>query len=252
VVVNANNIITYTPAAGFVGADSFTYTISDGHGGTATATVSITISQNDLIFKDDLCSPTAWTTTANPSALTFPNSGGKSGCYMQVNITSNNPAYVRDNTPNMETRYRARFYFNPNGIIMGKSDSHVIFSGYSATGASMLVIELRRNGSSLQIRGGLLSDKKKWSYTGWSTLPSGWNAIELDWRAATGTTVNNGGLALWLNGTRIGNISNTGNYQQKVDWVALGAVSGLDIATRGTYFFDEFESRRSAYIGTLP
>ena len=43
-VVNANNTITYTPAAGYSGPDSFTYTISDGRGGTASATVSITVS----------------------------------------------------------------------------------------------------------------------------------------------------------------------------------------------------------------
>jgi hypothetical protein len=42
-VVNANNTVTYTPAANYVGSDSFTYTISDGRGGTATATVSITV-----------------------------------------------------------------------------------------------------------------------------------------------------------------------------------------------------------------
>jgi hypothetical protein len=34
----------YTPANGFTGTDSFQYTISDGHGGTATATVSVTVS----------------------------------------------------------------------------------------------------------------------------------------------------------------------------------------------------------------
>ncbi len=34
---------TYTPKAGFVGTDSFTYTISDGKGGTATGTVTITV-----------------------------------------------------------------------------------------------------------------------------------------------------------------------------------------------------------------
>ena len=33
----------YTPTNGYTGSDSFTYTISDGHGGTATATVNVTV-----------------------------------------------------------------------------------------------------------------------------------------------------------------------------------------------------------------
>lgn len=33
----------YTPNAGFVGTDQFTYSINDGHGGTATATVAVTV-----------------------------------------------------------------------------------------------------------------------------------------------------------------------------------------------------------------
>jgi len=35
---------TYTPAPGFTGIDSFTYTISDGNGDDATATVTVTVS----------------------------------------------------------------------------------------------------------------------------------------------------------------------------------------------------------------
>ena len=35
--------LTYTPATGYLGADSFTYTVSDGHGETATGTVSHTV-----------------------------------------------------------------------------------------------------------------------------------------------------------------------------------------------------------------
>jgi YVTN family beta-propeller protein len=38
-----NGSITYTPDADFDGTDSFTYTISDGQGGTATATVHVTV-----------------------------------------------------------------------------------------------------------------------------------------------------------------------------------------------------------------
>jgi hypothetical protein len=34
---------TYAPAPNFAGDDAFTYTVDDGHGGTATATVSITV-----------------------------------------------------------------------------------------------------------------------------------------------------------------------------------------------------------------
>ncbi len=42
-VINGDNSLTYTPAANFFGSDSFDYTISDRNGGTATATVSITV-----------------------------------------------------------------------------------------------------------------------------------------------------------------------------------------------------------------
>jgi PKD repeat protein len=37
--------VTYTPAANYFGADAFSYTASDGYGGTATATVSVTVSE---------------------------------------------------------------------------------------------------------------------------------------------------------------------------------------------------------------
>ncbi|HET7502446.1 MAG TPA: tandem-95 repeat protein [Kofleriaceae bacterium] len=41
--------VTYTPAANYHGPDAFSYTISDGHGGTATATLAFTVaSVNDV------------------------------------------------------------------------------------------------------------------------------------------------------------------------------------------------------------
>ncbi|WPQ61162.1 Ig-like domain-containing protein [Chitinophaga sancti] len=41
--VNADGTYTYTPAANFNGADSFTIEINDGNGGTATVTINITV-----------------------------------------------------------------------------------------------------------------------------------------------------------------------------------------------------------------
>ncbi|MDZ4356001.1 MAG: tandem-95 repeat protein, partial [Variovorax sp.] len=43
VTVNADGTYTYTPGANFNGTDSFTVTVSDGHGGTTTSTVNVTI-----------------------------------------------------------------------------------------------------------------------------------------------------------------------------------------------------------------
>jgi len=41
--VNADRTITYTPKTAFSGNDSFNYTITDGHGETATASVGILV-----------------------------------------------------------------------------------------------------------------------------------------------------------------------------------------------------------------
>src|SRR5206468_3906164 len=40
VVNNGDGTVTYTPAANYFGSDSYTYTIADSDGATATATVS--------------------------------------------------------------------------------------------------------------------------------------------------------------------------------------------------------------------
>ena len=46
---NADGTVTYTPAPGYTGTDSFTYVVADGKGGTANGTVSVTVA-----------SPIAW------------------------------------------------------------------------------------------------------------------------------------------------------------------------------------------------
>jgi hypothetical protein len=43
VVINANNTVTYTSKAGFVGSDTFNYIVSDGKGETAAASVTVTV-----------------------------------------------------------------------------------------------------------------------------------------------------------------------------------------------------------------
>jgi len=41
--INADNTVTYTPNANFNSSNSFTYTVSDGRGGTSMGMISITV-----------------------------------------------------------------------------------------------------------------------------------------------------------------------------------------------------------------
>ena len=47
-LLNPDHSFTYMPAAGFVGSDSFTYTVRDASGETATAMVGVTVSRPNL------------------------------------------------------------------------------------------------------------------------------------------------------------------------------------------------------------
>jgi len=64
------SVCTYTPNPGWYGTDSFSYTISDGHGGTDTATVTVTVDQ--VAPQGDV----SITKTAQPSTVGVGNSAG--------------------------------------------------------------------------------------------------------------------------------------------------------------------------------
>lgn len=53
-VIFSGTVATYSPTPGFVGADSFTYSIEDGRGGTSTATVSVTVTNTPPLAADDV------------------------------------------------------------------------------------------------------------------------------------------------------------------------------------------------------
>jgi hypothetical protein len=168
---------------------------------------------------------------------------------MQALINNNNVIYVTDDSPNAEPRYRARFYFDPNSIAMVNGDVHRIFYGYSGASKVVLRVEFRRNSNLYQLRVGVLNDGSSWTNSGWITITDAPHAIELDWQAATAAGANNGGLTLWIDGMQQANLTSVDNDTWRMDRVQLGAVNGIDTCTRGTYYFDAFESRRQTYIG---
>ena len=168
---------------------------------------------------------------------------------MQAVIDDATPIYVTDDNPNAEPRYRARFHFDPNSIAMVSGDTHYIFNGFTGTSPAVLAVQFRQSSGAYQLRASLLDDGTTWINTNWFTISDASHFIELDWRAATAVGANNGGLALWIDGTQQADLSGVDNDTRRIDRARLGALTGIDPGTSGAYYFDAFESRRQNYIG---
>ncbi len=70
VQVNPDGTVTYQPASGFQGTDTFTYTVSDGQGGTDIALVTVEVtpaSAPEPVLVNDLLSLQNLTTSYNPA-----------------------------------------------------------------------------------------------------------------------------------------------------------------------------------------
>ncbi|HXQ37089.1 MAG TPA: hypothetical protein VN843_23970, partial [Anaerolineales bacterium] len=212
----------------------------------------------DLIFKDGFESGdfSAWTSkTTNGGNLSVSPSAALFGSYgLRAVINNTASMYVTDDNPTFESRYRARFYFDPNSIAMG-SDTHNIFQGnqydpYTDTYNNVVFQVQLRDSGGYQIRGRILTDGGSAQTTSWYTITDASHNIEVDWSAATADGANDGHLTLWLDDIQKENKTGIDNDTRRVDRVRLGATSGPTVAS-GTYYFDAFESRRQSYIGPV-
>ena len=57
------------------------------------------------------------------------------------------------------------------------------------------------------------------------------------------------GERILINGVQLADLTGVDNDTRHINSILLGAVAGIDTSTRGTYYFDAFESRRQSYIG---
>jgi hypothetical protein len=164
---------------------------------------------------------------------------------MQAAINDNTAIYVTDDAPSAESRYRARFYFDPNSISMASGDNHFIFYAISGTSKAVARIQFRfTNRDGYQVRVQVLNNSSSWTNSAWFAISDTPHALEIDWMAAA-----NGGLTLWIDGTQRAALTGIANSNYRIDRVRLGAVNGVDRGTRGTTYFDAFESRRQTFIG---
>lgn len=221
---------------------------------TSTYTPSPTLAVSDLIFTDGFESGnlSAWTASStNGINLSVSPSAALVGSYGLQAIFNNTTAmYVRDDSPNAEPRYRARFYFDPNSIAMASGDYMYILQGYAASSTnSVLRIEFKSNSGAYQVRARALDNSAVWQNTPYVTITDALHVLEVDWAAATSAGANDGHLTFWVDGVQQGSLTGLANDTYRMESVRLGVPYLSITSTVGTLFFDAFESRRQSYIG---
>jgi hypothetical protein len=221
---------------------------NSAYSNTATAQVRCTTGP---IFADDFETGDIhqWSTTINGQWLTVDPAAALGGAQgLAVSVESNTAAYLTDNTPYGEKRYRLRFYLDPNSLTMAHRDLFLPFYAQQGNKPIILRIDLRYLNGNYQVRTGTLLNHLTWQFTPFYTISDEPHSIELDWQAATAADTNDGSLALWIDGELKRTLAGLANDTRQIDRARLGMAS-VDPGTRGTFYLDELISHRDAYIG---
>jgi hypothetical protein len=245
---------TRTPTATFTPTNTSTSgpspTATHTPTATATATPTSTALTSDLIFADgfESGSLSAWSSNKSDGDLSVSTTAaliGSNGMQVVVDDTASN--YVVDEQPIAETRYRARFYLDPNSITMADGLDFYIFTGYQTSSAFQ--VQLGFSAGNYRIRLRQQNDANSTTSTDWVTISDAPHVIEIEWWASTAAGANNGGANLWIDELPSGSLTGVDNDTRRIEYVRLGAISGLNSGTLGTFYIDAFESRRQTYIG---
>ena len=191
--------------------------------------------------------------------------GGYDGtsCRMASTITGNiggASAFVRDNTPASEPRYRAQFLINLDTLtgqntiqsvkVFGAS-TDAPFGGQSEVVRLTVVGNVAGTAKTLGVFT-VCEGQPSNLCSASAPLTAGTNRIEIDWQK--GPT---GSLRVWVNNTNEGaptaTINGNSNSWGGVDFATLGLAAG-SAAFRAAQLnravgFDEFDSRRQTFIG---
>jgi hypothetical protein len=199
---------------------------------------------------------------------------GNFGLEITMEAGTTDPAYVRDNTPDGETIYRAQFWVDRSGgLFMSNagnlSTRFVTFraadDNHNGGGTTVTVFRgiMGRlavdgpDGPRYSFRLGCRKDNGSFQYIGGIVLGElaqrKWVTVEF---AAASSDGANDGLCRLYQGNQkyvanlVGQNTTMDNDLHEIDWVHLGAISGFtdnpnDPDTVGPLYYDSFESFRS-------
>jgi hypothetical protein len=210
----------------------------------------------DLIFRDGLEAGTtaAWSSVTSDGDLTVGAGAalhGTNGLSAHVDDTA--ALFVQDDTPDAESRYRARFLFDPNGFDPGTANGRlrtriaIAFQDDPARRAVTLVLR-RQLGGQYALMARVRLDDGTVRDTGFFDITDAPHTVEFSWQRARTAGGADGTFQMWIDGVSVATLDGLDTDTRRIDFTRLGAMSVKPGAT-GTLYFDTFESRRRTFIG---
>ncbi len=167
---------------------------------------------------------------------------------LSVDLDSENPRFLVDDSPAGLRRYNARFELHVRSIPIPSGTDFALLElaqeDGAPAGSSHVQVRLGRDaeGYRMQVLHQELGpDPQSLAATSWFPIADGRHVVELKWQAATLPDGDNGALALRLDGRPAGELSGLASGGEVVESVRFGANDAAP-GTRGTFSLDGFES----------
>ncbi|MCB1054960.1 MAG: hypothetical protein KDD11_05540 [Acidobacteria bacterium] len=214
--------------------------------------------RDDVIFADDFQSGLGtWTENDPNNRLATSGAAGiapgsSTGLAATIDAGDQSNAFLVDESPANERRYRLRFWYDPNSMTMQDNKRHKIATlfGSSPSQRRLLTLVIRKDpGAAYAILAKSHEDSDAWAKTAWINLSDLPHMIEVEWLRATVAGRGDGMLRFWLDGVLQETVTGIDNAGWNAEFLRLGNVGGLDVGTSGVQYFDEVESHRQTYIG---
>jgi hypothetical protein len=168
---------------------------------------------------------------------------------MEVDVADLDDKWLTDDTPADESSARARFYFDPNSLVIPTNKRFKPFQLRASDNRRLLTMVWREEAGGYVFLMKSHEDNGNWAKTPWLDISDAPHYIEVEWTQSSAPGANDGVLRVWLDGALLSTVTGIDNDERGGDQFRFGVVGGLDAGTTGTFYLDHFEARKLGYIG---
>lgn len=168
---------------------------------------------------------------------------------LAVDVADLDDKFVVDDLPADQSSYRARFYFDPNALVLPHNKRFKIFQLRASDNRRLLTLVFREEAGSYVLLAKSHQDDATWAKTPWIDYDDAPHYVEIEWTRSSAPGASDGRLRMWIDGTLTSSVSGIDNDERGAIEARFGEVGGLDAGTTGTYYLDHFEARKLGYIG---